>query len=90
MDPRTLNVVATFLAAGASIPAAIFWAWAALTKLPPFPDVGFDSAKTIFDPIAKSLRASARRNAIAAGFSFVAASAALVAFLAQAKIQGLL
>ena len=89
MDPRNLNVAATFLAAGASFVAAIFWGWAAVTKLPSFPDVGWDSDRTVFDPIAKSLRNSARRNAIAAAFSFVAATSALVAFLAQAKIDNI-
>jgi hypothetical protein len=65
--------VATIIGCGTSLVAAIFWLWASLTKIPPFPDVGLDSGSWVFEPVRSALRAANRRNAWAAFFSGIAA-----------------
>jgi len=61
-----------------SAAAGFFWIWASLTKIPLFPDVGFDSDSSVFEPIRKALQTSSRRNAIAACFAGLAAVASVV------------
>jgi hypothetical protein len=62
-----------------SLVAAIFWLWASLTKIPPFPDVGLDSDSSVFESLHIALRRASRRNAVAALFSgLTAVSSALL------------
>jgi hypothetical protein len=70
-----------YAAALASILAAAFWFAASVVQIPPFPDVGWDSAETVFEPVRTALRSASRRNAIAAFLSGVAAACFGVAML---------
>jgi hypothetical protein len=63
-----------------SFAAAFFWWLASLTKIPPFPDVGWNSDWRVFEPVRTALQTVSRRNAIAAFLPGVAALAFAIAF----------
>jgi hypothetical protein len=63
-----------------SLIAACCWLWASLTKIPPFPDVGFDSGSWVFEPVRAALGRANKRNAIAAFFAALAAASYVVIF----------
>lgn len=56
-----------WLAAGAGLLAAVMWLLASLVRVPPFPDVGFDSTSEVFEPVRQALAKGSSRNAWAAG-----------------------
>jgi hypothetical protein len=66
-----------------SLLAAVFWFCAAVTRIPPFPDVGFDSNSKVFEPVRKALQRASMLNAIAAGFATLAAISAAIVFACQ-------
>jgi hypothetical protein len=72
---------ATFIAFCTSLIAACLWLWASRTPIPTFPDVGFDSDSSVFEPVRSALLTASRRNAYAAFISAVAALALGVAAL---------
>ena len=60
--------------AGAALVAAGLWWWASRVPIPPFPDVGFDSYSSVFDPVWNALSTGSRRNAWAARSAALAAA----------------
>jgi hypothetical protein len=67
--------------------AAIAWLEASLVRIPPFPDVGFNSYSSVFEPVRTALRATSRRNALAAALSCVAALAGALTSLCHLTAQ---
>ena len=67
-----------------SLAAACLWFWASAIKIPPFPDVGFDSGGWVFEPVRAAMSKSAKRNALAALFSGLASIAAFVSLAGHA------
>lgn len=63
----------------AALAAAGLWLMASLVRVPPFPDVGWDSPSAVFEPIHAALRKASRQNAIAAACAAVAAIASIIA-----------
>ena len=84
-----LEDVANFVGAIASFGAAGLWFWASSVRLPPFPDVGFDSTSKVFDPVYDALKRTSRRNTFAAVMSGIAALAFAVAFYCREAQIGL-
>ena len=79
-----LHTGAAWTSAGAALIAAVLCGGASLIRVPPFPDVGFDSASSLFQPIHRALRRASRLNAWSAGFAAVAATAGGLAALPMA------
>ena len=84
MDYAALEGSAVFASSGLSAAAALFWLWASIPRLPNFPPLRWDAGEEIFKLLNAYLGKAARRNAIAAGFSGLAAAAGFVAFYAHA------
>jgi hypothetical protein len=72
---------ANLIGSATSFVAAVLWYWASRTPIPAFPDVGFDSDSSVFEPVRSALQTASRRNARAALISSGAALAFSVAFL---------
>ena len=64
-----------------ALAAAILWLLASWVRIPPFPDVGFDSDSSVFEPVRGALVRSSRLNAWAAFFAGLSALAGAVAQL---------
>ena len=79
----SIEVVAVGAGAVAGGCAAALWWLASCVNIPSFPDVGIDSASSVFDPVRNALRESAERNARAAVVSGSAAASAFVGFIAH-------
>ena len=58
----------------AALTAAGLWWWASCVPIPPFPDVGFDTYSSVFDPVWNALSTGSRRNAWAARTAGLAAA----------------
>ena len=89
MTLARLEDAANIVGAVASFGAAGLWFWASSVRLPPFPDVGFDSASKVFEPVYDALKRASRRNTFAAVMSGIAALAFAVAFYCREAQIGL-
>ena len=61
--------------------AAILWFCASLVRVPPFPDVGFNSSSSVFRPVHAALVKASRLNASAAACATIGALCAAASAL---------
>jgi len=87
-DVAIITSIANIIGIASSLLAAFFWLWASVTYIPPFPDVGFDSYSSVFEPVRTALRSTSKRNAIAAFFAAIAALSSGVNFSLAAASSG--
>ena len=83
MSLASVQLAANIIGILAAFLAAFFWLWASFTHIPPFPDVGFDSDSSVFEPVRMALRKANKRNALAAFFAALAALSSAAIFICE-------
>lgn len=74
----TFRDATDYVSAGFALVAAALWLAASRVRVPPFPDVGFDSHSGVFEPVRVALSKTSRLNAYAAIFAGLSAIASAI------------
>ena len=78
-----IGITLSWISIAAGFVAAGLWWKAAGILIPPFPDVGFDSDSSVFEPVRQALVDGANWNKWAAGVTGIAVAAQAAAVALQ-------